>query len=496
MTVKLQILNSDFRLLTVIENTNKNLPLLSATQNESLQPLNELLFTVPEKEEDSVYIKIGNYALYRDIDSIEHLFIISMVEEVDANYKNVHCEHISTELADEHITVIEKTLTTASECLHSIMSGSDWKVGIVEDFGYKSFNLYYTNRLHVLNEFANTFGGELMFETSITLGQVEKKVHLIKGRGTYTGKRFEYGKDILNIRRTVDMSEVKTAIYGYGTSSLDDNSNKQRLTFKDVVWSTSNGHPTNKPLGQTFVGDNTARSLYGKNNGQTHRYGMLDAGEVTDPEILINLSYAYLNRVNKPKITYEMSVIELERIAGYEHEKVRLGDTVVVLDYEFKVPIKVTARIIEIRRDLLNTEKTEIVLGNFKEIFSDIYDKINDLEDAINNNTGIWNNKLDSLDLDHYGEFGMLIYEGTTSTVMEFNFAQVYIEVPVIHVQMQLLDEEIDSVDEVVTFTVKPINQGAYYTGGSIKVNRADSTQRRFAINIQSFCSTPLDTIN
>lgn len=160
----------------------------------------------------------------------------------------------------------------------------------------------------------------------------------------------------------------------------NDTSDKERLTFTDVEWSTTKGHPVDKPLGQIYVEDKEALFLYGKNSGKEHRFGLLDAGEVEDAEQLLILSYAYLNRVNKPKITYEMSVIELEKIANYEHERVRLGDTVIVLDYEFQTPIKVTASVVEIKRNLLNPESTEVVLGNFKDVFTDIYDKVRELE--------------------------------------------------------------------------------------------------------------------
>lgn len=494
MTTKLQILNTDFKLLTIVENTNKNLPLISANINESLQPFSELSFVIPEKEEDSVHVKIGNYVLYKDLDNKEHLYIISVVEEINAEQKEIYCEHISTELADEHLEVVEKRIAPANECISAILLGSDWKVGTVDNLNQQSFNTYYTNKLDALNECADKFKGELVFETAFVKGVLVKTVHLLRSRGSFTGKRFEYGKDILNIRRTVDMTQIKTAIYGYGASSKDNSNDKKRVNFSNVVWSSSMGHPLNKPKGQKFIGDNQAKALYGLDNGKKHRYGMLDAGEVTDPETLLILANAYLNRVNKPKVTYEMSVIELERLAGFEHEKIRLGDTVIVLDYEFQQPIKVTARVIEIKGDLLNPEKTEVVLGNFKEVFTDIYDKVKDLETAINNNTGIWNNKLDSMDLSHYAEFGSLIYEGTANETKTFSFSQIYTESPVIHAQTQLIDEDISAVTEVPQVVIKAIKTGDFYTGAMVKIIRSETTSRKFLVTLQSYCSSPDET--
>lgn len=487
----MQILNTEYKLLTIVENTSKSLSLFSAELNESLQPYSELLFTVPEKEIDSLYIKIGNYVAYKDTDKVTKLFVISMIEEINANEKEVTCEHISTELSDEHVQALNRKGSSAIGSMQAILEGSEWKLGVVDNFYAQNFSIYYTNKLDALTTCADKYKGELLFETKLVEGVLTKTVHLVKSRGTYSGKRFEYGKDILSIRRTVDMSQIKTAIYGYGASSVEGDETSQRLTFADVVWSEATGQTLNKPKGQTFIGDDKAMALYGLEGGTKHRFGMLDAGEVTDPEVLIILSNAYLQKVNKPKVTYEMSVIELERVAGYEHERVRLGDTVIVLDYEFQEPIKITARVVEIKRDLMHPEKTDIVLGNFKEVFTDIYDKVKDLEDSLNNNTGIWNSKLDTMDLSHYAEFGSVIYDGNSDTTLTFNYSQIYTEIPVIHAQIQLIDEELDDITEYPQLLIKPVMMGQFYAGGQVKVIRGDTTDRRFLVTMHSYCSSP-----
>ena len=425
------------------------------------------------------------------MDNTQRLFYIVTVEDENAVEKRVYCEHISSELLFEFIGVINKTTTSAVECIRSIMSGSSWTIGTVDsDLPLSTFTGSYINRLEALTKFADSFGAELYFETILQDdGTLVKKVHVYKQRGSYTGKRFEYGKDILNIKKTVDMGDVKTAIFAYGSSSIGTEGDKEKVTFKDVVWSKANGDPMDKPLGQEYLGDEEAKKLYGLDNGNTHRFGKIDAGQTSIPENLLIAAYNELIKVNKPKITYELSVIELERISGYEHEKVRLGDQVVIIDYEFQTPLVVEARVIKITRNLLNPEKTEIVLGNFITDFSASVNKLNEIEDTLNDNAGIWDNKMDKMSVENFVEFGLLVYDGTTSKTLEYKFAQVYVEEPTIQAQLQLIDEDIESVSETVQFFVQPIKTGEFYTGGKVRIVRSASTQRRFAVTIHAYCS-------
>jgi hypothetical protein len=64
-------------------------------------------------------------------------------------------------------------------------------------------------------------------------------------------------------------------------------------------------------------------------------------------------------------VTYRLDVVSLEELTGYEHEKVRLGDLVRVIDREFKPELVVSARVVELERDILDPANTKVVLGSF-----------------------------------------------------------------------------------------------------------------------------------
>src|SRR5690606_41298567 len=71
-------------------------------------------------------------------------------------------------------------------------------------------------------------------------------------------------------------------------------------------------------------------------------------------------------------IYYSLKVRLLERLAGYEHEKVELGDTCIAIDRKFSRPIELVARVIAIGYDVFNPEDTAMVeMGQFLSVRSE-----------------------------------------------------------------------------------------------------------------------------
>src|SRR5690606_11500008 len=153
-------------------------------------------------------------------------------------------------------------------------------------------------------------------------------IDILSRRGTFTGKRFEYGKDIQSIKREIDYSQVKTALYGFGESTVNDG---PRVDFADVVWSKANGDPVDKPAGQRWVGDPEALARDGHDAGARHRFGVYES-QTGGPGQLLLETWQELQRRSWPIVTYELDVIVLEQLVGRDHEQVRLGDGVYVID--------------------------------------------------------------------------------------------------------------------------------------------------------------------
>jgi phage minor structural protein len=349
-------------------------------------------FSVPADHEDSKHLVKGNLVGFHDLDNNLQVFQIFQTEEEHTGTelkKLISAEHLFYEMADDIVEDQRVVDGTATDALTKALSASRWTVGTVDPLGTGTVNFYYSNGIKNIQDTANEFGGELGFRLVLTGNTISQRLVDMKARrGSDTGKRFEFTKDLSSVKRTEQFDGLKTALYGRGKGEeTENNGYSRKVTFKDIVWTKAGGDPVDKPAGQEWVGDPTALANYGRANATRHRFGTFDF-ETTDPRELLEKTWQELQRVSVPRVTYELSVIALEELTGYEHEKVRLGDTVYVIDRELGLTIE--ARVIEIKRDLLNPENTEIVLGNFIDDITTYNQKIDELEAVLTDRKGVW----------------------------------------------------------------------------------------------------------
>lgn len=380
-------------LVTTLSNKdNAMCPFSDATPIEQLNKDFTLEFSVPASHSDTQFLVRGNLVGYFDLDGNLQVFQIYKTEEEhngDSLSKRVYSEHLFYEMNDDIVEDLRVDNGEALEAMTKALSASRWTVGTVDSLGLGTVNFYYSNGRKNLEEVVKTYGGELGFRFVLTGNTISQRlVDLKTRRGSDTGKRFEFTKDLNSVKRTVAFDGLKTALYGRGAGEqLETGGYSRKVTFVDVVWTVAGGDPVDKPAGQEWVGSPTALSSYGRVNGTRHRFGTFDS-DTTDPAELLQQTWDELQRVSVPNVTYELSVMTLESIAGYEHEKVRLGDTVFVIDRLLGLTIE--ARVMEIRRDLVNPENTEIVLGNFIEDISDYNAQLEEVQAVLTDRQSIW----------------------------------------------------------------------------------------------------------
>lgn len=334
-------------------------PYWDAVHREVLNGENTFEFTVPGNLDDAEYVREGNLVAFRDLDSYWQFFEIKRLidRHGDGLTRTAYCEHILYELLDDIVTD-KRPSADATAALAGMLEGTRWNVGIVDGLGNSSTTAYYESVLSAVQKVANAWKGELNWRCVITGGVITRYVDLRAMRGTDTGKQFVYSKDILDIEREVDLTSVVTALYGRGKGvETESGGYGRRLTFADVV-------ALDKPDGQEWIGDSDALAQWGRPGGR-HRFGVFTDEEETDPVALLEKTRAELARRKVPRVTYRLDVVSLEQLTGYEHEQVRLGDLVRVIDREFRPELVVSARVIELERDLLAPENTKVTLGSF-----------------------------------------------------------------------------------------------------------------------------------
>lgn len=367
-------------------------PYHDAVHTEKLNDENSFTFSVPGDHQDSEHITEGNLVAFRDLDSNWQLFEIKRVTDTHGGTitRTAFCEHAYYELVDDFIQDIRPTNCSAHFALTQALSGTRWEPGDVNDLGTNSTNYYYQSALSSVQKVASVWEGELQFRINILGGVIANRyVDLLARRGTETGKQFAYGRHTRSIEREVDLTTVATALCGRGKGEEVGEGYGRRLTFSDVVWSIANGDPVDKPLGQEWVGDPDALAQWGR-PGNRHRVGTFEDTEETDPEVLLQKTWDALQECKTPNVTYNLDVADLERLSGLEHEKVRLGDTVRVIDRKFSPELLVEARVIEIDRNLLNPLETKITLGNFAPTLSDDALEQQTVNQTVRDRQGVW----------------------------------------------------------------------------------------------------------
>ncbi|MGD6994007.1 phage tail spike protein [Sutcliffiella horikoshii] len=373
-------------------------PFKEAPHTEQLNGENTFEFWVPADHPDSRFIVEENLVAFKDPDGEFRLFVIKELDEVhdEQLYKEVFCVAAwMDELNDEMIEDVRPQDTTAEDALTKALQGSRWVPGTVADLGLGSTSYYFDNKVEAVDKIISVWGGEVADRITVGDGRISGRyLDLPARRGVEAGRLFEFAKDLVSVRRTI-LSYPKTALYGRGKGVETENGGYgRRLTFENVEWSVADGDPVDKPLGQKWVGDPEALEQMGRPNedgSKRHRYATFESPEEEDPEKLLFDTWEELQRRKNPISSYEMNVLTFEEVTGYDHKKVRLGDTVPLKDKDFVPAILVQARVIEIKRYLNEPKRTIIKLGNFLPKSND-EDRIERIESKLNDRSGIWDN--------------------------------------------------------------------------------------------------------
>lgn len=401
---ELLIFNKDDSLLTILSNEAEGAcPFWDAPFKETLNNGSTFEFAVPADHEDAKFIVAENQVAFLDKDNNFRLFVIKEPEKNNsANGPVIRsvCEPAMLELTDEVITDVRAYNASLQTALTRALQGTRWKVGQTADFGINSTNYYYINVVEAIQKVINTWGGELRDRVEIDENKITGRyIDILPRRGADTGKLWEIDKDILTISHKVQ-SYPKTALYGRGSSLevQDGDGNAtggftRKITFSEVEWKVANGDPVDKPYGQEWVGDPSALSVYGRKNDDgslRHRFGFYDNSEQKDPATLLKETWDSLQQQKHPIENYSMDVFLLEEVTGYEHEKVRLGDTTFAIDRSFAEPIEVEERVIVYEYDVADPDNTgRVELGQYIDLYLDD-DRLDKIEAKLNDKSGIW----------------------------------------------------------------------------------------------------------
>ena len=338
---------------------------IEAKMVEQINAADQLTFSVPlNKRLPSSYFyaaipqpRGSGYLLFKIVtekvssDQIEYTAIESAYDEL----KSYH-----------YIKDVRPENRKAGELLQTALEGTRWQVGQTYDSGTFSTNFYYISTLEAIQKIVELCGLEVTFEITLNskTHQIEHRlVNLYAQQGQRTGKRFEYGSNLLTVEREESAENLITALIGRGKGEAvyhEDNTAEEtpdgygrRINFADVVWSKKNGNPADKPAGQEYVEDVDATAKYGFDDGKP-RIGIEIFEDITDPAELLKATWSALQTLKRPQASFRASVMDVGDLG--------LGDTVAIVRHDIK--IEYFTRVYKVTHNLLDERQNTIELGD------------------------------------------------------------------------------------------------------------------------------------
>ena len=385
----------------------------TAIVSRKVNNISTIEITIPTNCEASKLItSTSDLVLFDSKGNIQefHITDIDDMDEYSVN-RTIYAEQSFGELINNIVTgdTAMPTTTNPSDYLAYILSFTRWSVGTVDTSIYNAKweeDLTGLTCLEAFQKLVEKYNCE--FEIRYTIDGKNKitgrYVDLKKKIGNNYGKRFEDKKDIIGLKRNLDLDSVKTAIYPRIKIDTQDENGNSVVTYIDissVAWSVAKGDPVDKPLGQTVLVNPEADEIYKRYNTKTGNlmekimYAEWTGDTASDAEDLCRQAWSILKANGVLTPTIEVTASDLYRMSGnnsdYYHEQVDLGDTCIIIDKNFEPELRITTRVMEIEEDILNPVNNTYVFGNYRKTLAtsniesqkSIEDQLTQLQDRI-----------------------------------------------------------------------------------------------------------------
>ncbi|MCO4333767.1 phage tail spike protein [Staphylococcus hyicus] len=295
----------------------------------------------------AVKFKERNRVIFLDSRNEPREFIINRIEQDSTSkYSLIECN--ASYLEDIATAVpyppqkFEKYTTT--QALSDVLKDTGWKVSDDTEYNGTRTTSWtsYQSRFDVLKQLTTTYKMVMDFHIDLDSRKVKSRyVSLKEPKPLFKGKEIVRGKDLLGLKRTVDVSEVRTALVCLGPEK--ENGERIKLIVQDDEAQKQFGLPTR------YIWD---------------IYEPESEDENMTEQRLRTLGNTQLNKVKSAAVSYEVTSLDIKK--AYPHEIIRLGDIVRVKDRDFTPALYVEGEVISETYYALDN-KSEYTFGNYVE---------------------------------------------------------------------------------------------------------------------------------
>lgn len=385
------ILDESYNIIMTLSNDlEESLPIISDFYQRSLDTnMKEVFLTVDGSNKLSGDIETGMFILY-PINENEYagFKIVSITEESDGYTPKKEIKAISADNIDllkGLVNPTEFTLVSLTQILEHILIDSSFFVGNTDYDELINFKIdNHITKLQALIDLCNQVGLEFEVVHDMRGNTIIKRsINVLKNIGSDLGKIFIRDFDLLSIKRDKNIEKLVTAMKGFGATTAEG----AKLSFKDLKDPIL--PPGYKFLnGSDYIVSEAAFEEYSKDGN--HLWGVLEDSEAKDATALFNNTLKILQEYDKPKYTYEASVLNMNGLIGEGFIPYSEGDRISIQDKTLFPELYLSARIREISTSITKPQEGVITFGDYIALAPKRSDAVDRLQNIINNNEAAW----------------------------------------------------------------------------------------------------------
>ena len=300
-----------------------------------------LSFVLPRNDPKWQYIQPENFVkVYHASQKKDQLFRVRQFDEIrDEQGKltsNVQCEHVWYDINDNaFFPDVELIGQTPEQILEYALEGTQFTIGTVEITTPTDIFLSKVTPQQIVAKLIENVGGELIKDNWT--------INLVNKRGDNTSVQFRFGKNNKSLKRSTDGTNIITRLYPYGKDSMEISSINEGIPYIE------------SPL----IGQ------YDRPKVGYKDYKDIEAVEDLMAEALNEWSTEEKDGIDKPRVTYNVDIIELKKLKEYgELEVFAIGDMIRIVDEGLSADTK--QRIIEYTEYPYEPKRSIVNLGNYE----------------------------------------------------------------------------------------------------------------------------------
>lgn len=331
---------------------------------------------------DTKNIAVGYILFAKDGNKLRSFEIMTIEQTQDT--MELYCIDVGIDLHNEAVEPYSANASYPIEhYLNKFLYDSGWEIGVVEisNVNKKLEWTGTTDTMTRLKQLANRFGVFLEFDYVLDDIKIKRKlIHVRQKRGQDKKVRLVYGREVQSIKKNESIMDLATSIIAKGENDITLKGYVVPPYDREIWHIDNNGWLIHKPSTKEW-------HRYRNHEGIPDWWGNIPmdyTSTAKTQKTLYDECKLQILKRNEKKVTYTVDV-------DIVPERIRRGDTVVIVDHDFKPPLILNAEVTGVQNiSFVNEHVGTIIISNYKEQTSAIDYRIQRLQQSLRFQESTW----------------------------------------------------------------------------------------------------------